>query len=216
MRTLTIARAALAVLALAAVPAQAGHGRKTIHETVPAAGASAVAIDFPVGELRIETGFANEVRVDLEVVCDRWFRSCENRIDDVELVSDLAGGTLHVEIRGYGRGHTGDLEVNGTITVPAGKELEVDMGVGELDITGVSGRLDVDLGVGEVTVRMPAAKVRSVSIDAGVGDTSLRLPGGAVGEARSFVSSEIDWSEGRGEARVSVDVGVGDAAVTLE
>jgi hypothetical protein len=156
------------------------------------------------------------VRVDLRVECDRWFRSCADRLDDVELASDWRGGKLHVEIRGYGHGHTGDLEVRGTIVVPAGRELQVDMGVGELDIRGVSGRLDVDLGVGDVTVRMAAADVRSVSIDAGVGDTTLRLPGGPVDDERSFVSSEIDWNEGRGAARVAVDVGVGDAVVTLE
>src|SRR4029453_2881788 len=211
----TIALACV-VLAMAVSPARADHGRKYIQETVAATGADSISVDFPVGELHVETGAGNDVLVDLKVVCDRWFRSCEDRIEDVKLASDLSGGKLHIEIRGFGHSHTGDLEVTGTITIPAGRELEVDMGVGELGVRGVSGRLDVVFGVGDITIRMPASAVRSVSIDAGVGDTRLRIPGGSVDEERSFVSSEIDWNEGRGDARVSVDVGVGDAAVTLE
>lgn len=214
MRTHILAGALIA--ALAASPAAADHGKKNLAQTIPAQEATSIAIDFPVGDLRIETGSGDTVRVDLKVECDRWFRSCDDRLEDVELRSELEHGKLHVDIRGYGHGHTGDLEVSGTITVPAHRALRVDMGVGQLDIDGVSGRLDVDLGVGEVTVRMPASAVRSVSIDAGVGDTTLRLPDGPVDEERSFVSSEIDWNGGRGEASVAVEVGVGDAVVRLE
>jgi hypothetical protein len=214
MRTHMLAGAL--IVALAASPAAADHGKKNLAQTIAAGEARSIAIDFPVGDLRIETGSGDTVRVDLKVECDRWFRSCEDRLEDVELRSDLENGKLHVDIRGYGHGHSGDLEVNGTITVPANRALRVDMGVGQLDIDGISGRLDVDLGVGDVTVRMPASAVRSVSIDAGVGDTTLRLPSGPVDDERSFVSSEIDWNEGRGEASVAVEVGVGDAVVRLE
>jgi hypothetical protein len=213
MRRLAIG---IIVMVLAVAPAQAGHGRKYIQETVPAVGVASISVDFPVGELHVVSAAGDEVGVDLKVTCDRWFRSCDSPIADVRLVSDLSAGKLRVEIKGFEHHHVGDLEVSGTITVPAGRELQVDMGVGELDIRGIASRLDVDLGVGEVTVRMPAAAVRSVAIDAGVGDTSLRLPSGSVDEERSVVSSGIDWSEGTGEARVSIDVGVGDAAVTLD
>lgn len=209
---------ACAALLLAAVPAAADHGRKNIAETLPAAHADSIQIDFPVGDLRIETAASaaeDTVRVDLRVTCDRWFRSCDDRLEDVRLESELAGDVLRIAIRGYGKGKS-DLEVDGTITIPAARRLGVDMGVGDLNISGVSKGLDVDLGVGEVRVRMPAAAVRSVTIDAGVGDTSLRLPSGRAAQTRSFVASETDWDGGRGEARVSVDVGVGDAVVTLE
>jgi hypothetical protein len=208
---------ACAVLAVAALPARADHGRKNLAETIPAAGATAIAIDFPVGDLRVETGTTDEVRVDLKVTCDRWFRSCADRIDDVRLVSSRKGERLSVEILGWEHGHSGgDLEVTGTITVPADRDLEIDMGVGELDVAVVSHQLDVDLGVGDVDVRMPAAAVKSVSLGAGVGDTSLRLPTGRVAEERSIVSSEIDWRNGSGESKLSVEVGVGDARVILE
>jgi hypothetical protein len=213
MRTFGIA---CAVLVLAGSPAQAGHSSKNIQETVAAAEAASIAVDFPVGELHIVNGDGKDVGVDLKVECDRWFRSCDDRIEDVKLASELIDGKLHLEIRGFGHHHSGDLEVTGTITVPAGRELKVDMGVGELEVRATATRLDVDLGVGDVTVRMPASVVHSVSIDAGVGDTRLRIPTGSVDEERSFVSSEIDWSEGPGGARVSVEVGVGDAAVTLD
>lgn len=209
---------AFAALLLAAVPAAADHGRKNIAETLPATAADGIEIEFPVGDLRIETAASaaeDTVRVDLRVTCDRWFRSCADRLEDVRLESHLSGDVLRIAIRGYGKGKS-DLEVDGTITIPAARQLSVEMGVGDLQISGVSKGLDVDLGVGEVRVRMPAAAVRSVTMDAGVGDTSLRLPSGHAAESRSFVTSETDWEDGRGEARVSVDVGVGDAVITLE
>ncbi len=208
---------ACAVLAVAALPARADHGRKLLVETIAAADTTAIAIDFPVGELRVQTGAGNDVLVDLKVECDRWFRSCAPRLEDVRLVSEIKHGKLTVEIEGWGHGHKGgDLEVRGTITVPANRALDIDMGVGELEVAVVSDQLTVDLGVGDVEVRMPVSAVKSVSLEAGVGGTSLRLPSGRVNDENAFVSSEIDWRDGSGASELAVAVGVGDARVTLD
>jgi hypothetical protein len=90
------------------------------------------------------------------------------------------------------------------------------MGVGELEVAGVDDDLSIDLGVGEVDVSVPEARFRSVDLDAGIGEASLRLPEGRYQGRRSFlIGSELDWHEGRGQAALVVDLGVGEVEVRL-
>jgi hypothetical protein len=207
---------ALALLVLA-VPARASNDeRRTISESFDLAAGQEVRVDFPVGELRLEGTDGTKVSAQIELTCKHESRRCAEAMERVELDSDVTAGRLRLEIDKEPGWFWDNLEIDAEIRLPADRHLRVEMGVGTLEVEGMRAELDLDLGVGEVDVTMPAERVHAVRLDAGVGETSLRLPGHWVDERRSLlVGSELQWDEGRGDADVWVDVGVGEATVRL-
>ncbi len=208
----------LAVCAALAPAAHAGERAKEIRRTFAVEEGRTVRLDLPVGEVRIEGADVAEVEAELRVTC-RWGsdEDCERLLDQVDLESRTTSRRLVIELVSDSSWRKTKLEIEGDFRVPKRAALEVDMGVGELDISGMEADLLADLGVGELTIRMPAAKVRSVGLDAGVGEAELLGAGTRVEGRRSMlVGSEVYWDEGEGEARVRADVGVGEITVSLE
>ena len=91
------------------------------------------------------------------------------------------------------------------------------MGVGNLNIEGLQGDQRIDLGVGDVKLWADKITVQSVEIEAGVGGTKIHGLERHLQERRSnFIGSEIYWNDGEGDAKIDVEVGVGEATVWLE
>ena len=207
----------LAVAALAGA-AHAGEKTREITRTIALEGDRILRIDLSVGEFRIEGGDTQEVRIDLRVEC-RWGDDddCDRLLDKVDLETRTSERRQYIELVSDSSWRKTKLEIEGDFRVPRTVALEVDMGVGELEIEGVTADVSADLGVGELSIRIPAAAVRSVGLDAGVGEAKLLGAGTHVEGRRSMlVGSEVFWDEGEGEARVRAEVGVGEATVYLE
>ncbi len=203
---------------LLATAAWAGQRSKEISTSFGVQAGQAVRLDLSVGEIRIQGADIDRVEAELQVEC-RWGsdEDCERLLEKVELESRSTERRRIVEVVSDSSWRKTKLEIEGDFRVPRGAALEVDMGVGELEVEGVERDLIVDLGVGEVMIRMPASKVGSVGLDAGVGEAELIGSGGRIEGRRSLlVGSEIYWDEGEGQARVRVDVGVGEITVWLE
>ena len=177
-----------------------------------------VRIDFKIGELRVETAQTDEIDVDLTVRCKGWGSSrCHEEMEELTLEFDSFGKEITVRIAGARKLKSRRLEMDGTITVPESSPLDIDMGIGDLDIHGAAEDVNVDMGIGEVTVWMPSDEVGSVSVDAGIGDASIRGGSTRVKGGRSMlIGAEVKWSDGPGDADVVVDLGIGDASVRLE
>jgi hypothetical protein len=175
-------------------------------------------LDFPVGELEIIGVEGSEFRIAVEGRCKRHSSRCDENLQEIELEIRERRGTLWVEVAPHSKWRWWDhLQIEATVKHPADRPLVVDMGVGELVIEGIRADLEVDLGVGEVSVDLPLEAVSSIHLDAGIGETELLVPDGWVEASRSFlIGSECRWRDGPGEARVRVDVGVGEAVVRLE
>jgi hypothetical protein len=103
----------------------------------------------------------------------------------------------------------GDVEVRGL----AGG-VSADIGVGDVLVEGVSGDVTIDLGVGDASVRAAAGHYGSVAGSGGVGDARLTVRGERVSSS-GFVGHSAEWT-GDGPHFIEIDVGVGDAKVTLE
>ncbi len=214
MRTLP-ALAALALLAAAPLAA-AGEGRE-IRRSFPASPGQAVRIDFTVGALRVEAGDGSEVQAELSARC-RWNTPrCRERLEEIDLAGRARPSRLHIEVTGLAVWQKTDLELEARFVVPRGLPLEIDMGVGELEVSGFEADVWVDLGVGEAEISLPAAKVASVTVDVGVGEATLHAPDSRLEGRRSrLLGSEVEWDEGKGSARVRVEVGVGELTLDLE
>ena len=208
---------ATALILLATSSAASAEKSKELIENYTLEPEQRLRIDVPVGELRIVPGKGQKIEVDLRVTCKWGSSNCDKALEDIHIESRSTDRRLTLEVEGFPKWHMKWLQTEGTIRVPVAASLDVDMGVGELEIEGLQGDQRIDLGVGEVTVWVDKAIVHSVAIDAGVGDAQLHGTDRPVQEHRSMlIGSELYWNDGPGEAKINVDVGVGEASVWLD
>lgn len=201
---------------LATLPASADEIVRKLDRQVSAADASAIHLDFPVGEVEVTAASGRQVTVHLELECDSLRQTrCVELAKKLELVSSTSGDSLRIGLKGWPKGGTKGLEANYRVSVPRDLPLKADLGVGEMEISGLQNDVTADVGVGEVEVTMAEDAVGSVSLDTGVGEASLYAQG-RHWESSGFIARELNWNKGRGKAEVRVDCGVGEAKVRLE
>lgn len=202
-------------LLCAAVPAGAKEVVRSFQKQLPAGNFDDIHIEIPVGELEIEASDSRQVEVKVELLCERQTSRCLEAAKDVRFVYTTDDGRLHFEMKDWPKAGTRGLHARARFSVPKDLALRAELGVGELTIQGIENDLDVDLGVGEVNVTLPAAVVKSVNLDTGIGEASLKAGGRRYESAGLFVRT-VHWDEGKGQARVKVDCGVGEANVALK
>ena len=200
------------LLALAAPAAARSLG--TLTGAWDSTGTRSVRVGFPVGELHIVESDGPEIRAALTVRCPEGSRACEERSRRIKLITDREGATRWLRVEGHSRLRDHGLKMELRLEVPRGMAVNVEMGVGDCQISGVSGDLKVELGIGDVEVSMREAIVHSVRASVGIGDATLRH-GGHSYDGSGFLGRKLHWLEGRGEGRVSVELGIGDVDVRL-
>jgi hypothetical protein len=170
---------------------------------------------FPVDEqsaIRLDTS----VEAEFTATCKRD-RDCEEVLGNLDFESHGSRNTLRIDLVGYPKWGKGRVELEGVVRVPRGMEIEVELGVGELEIKDLTGDLRVELGVGEINAWIDKDKTRAVTLDAGVGEVELYGAGTRLEGRRSMlVGSEVHWDEGPGQSRVFLEVGVGEISVWME
>lgn len=176
-----------------------------------------VLLDLPLGVIYVESGQPGRVEIDIVIQCDSPSERCRARADEIYLDADERRGSLSLDIRGFSGKLRGRPSVEVHLRLPTKSAIAIDLGVGEVEITGIRGDVEVDLGVGEVTIFAAEEVVRSLRLAAGVGDVDLRpRRSGQSDSGFLFLGNELHWDEGPGDASFSVDVGVGEVNVTLE
>ena len=226
---------AMLAVAVVAAPALAGTSR-VLQGSTEASGLDKVRLDAGVGDIELNAVHdGDQVTVEVELKPRRGgffssMKKAQREVDKAELRMDASRGVLRLEIEsesddrhfeehwiielpahlafdlelGVGDVQVRDLEGN----------LNVEIGVGELDATGVSGDLMVEIGVGDASIEASATDYGSVSGSGGVGDAKLTVQGQRVSSS-GFVGHSAEWS-GSGDHIIEIDVGVGDAKVTLD
>jgi hypothetical protein len=166
---------------------------------------SVLELNVPVGQVDIETYEGNEIILDVVVTesDDAWFSSTD--WDEIQLEKDISGKTVSLEIDAE------DTKQEWTLRIPKDASIDLDIGVGEVDIEDAARDVKVDMGVGSTDIELESDDYRSIYIETGVGDASLKGFDN-IESTRSVVSEEISW-RGEGKYMISVDVGVGDASV---
>ena len=217
MRHTHVAVLPLALAAALLSPAASRAVSRDLDATVSTAGVASLRLVLPVGEVEVRGDGGAELRAEFTIHCRRY-DSCAGKIENVHLDSTRHGDRLIFTVRGYPKLLNSDnMQLDGVVHVPAGLPLDIDMKVGELRVNDVGSDVRVDMGVGEVRVNVPADGVGRVHLDSGVGDATLRSPNGRLQARRSMlIGARLDWREGRGEALVDVDLGVGEVTVDLD
>ena len=211
-------RAALAAVAALCVAAPAGADSylQAGPKELPLEGASRLRLEFPVGRLTLEGDDGGTVRVLVRVECrERNYQDCKREANRIRIDHRRSGDRLVIEFEGI-RKEFGSPRVNVQVEVLVPRELasSVEMGVGELRVSGMRGDLDLELGVGELSVKVDEDGYRDAEAECGVGDATIRTEKGDVRE-RGFIGHTAHWSEGDGKSIVHGHVGIGEATITL-
>lgn len=226
---------AIVVTLVIATPLLAASPR-TLQGEVPATGLEIVRLDAGVGDIdvvAVDTADMVTVEVQLKARRGGFFSSmkkAQHEVDEAELRMDISKGVLRLEIETESDDR--HFEERWILGLPSHLDFDLDLGVGDVDIRGLTGALTADLGVGDLTA---TAVSGSLSIDIGVGDASVEAAAvdygsvdgsGGVGNAEltvrgveisssGFVGATAEWT-GEGPHTIEISAGVGDAKVTLE
>ena len=226
---------ALAVTLAIATPLAAGAPR-ILTGTVPAADLNAIRLDAGVGDIEvIAVDGAAEVSLEVQLKPRRGgffssLKKAQHEVDEAELRMDVSKGVLRLEIETDSNDR--HFEEKWTLELPARIDFNLDLGVGDVNIHGLSGEavidigvgelfaenvtgdLNIDIGVGDASVEAAARDYGSVEGSGGVGNAQLTVRGERISSS-GFVGKSAKWT-GDGAHVIEISVGVGDAKVTLE
>ena len=189
---------------------------RTLTKELSAEDVEWVFIDLPIGELEVKGTSGSSVQLHLKVKCeDRDNTKCRRAAEDLDLDVDQHSDDIEIGIDHWPKFRNKGMSLEGLLEIPRHLILEVELGVGEVDVYGMEDDIEIDVGVGEVSVEMEESEVRSVSLDTGVGEATLRL-GGRTIEGSGFIGHGLDWRDGPGKAYIEIDCGVGSIEVYLD
>lgn len=182
-----------------------------------------VVIDIPAGEVRVRNGAADRIAVNGTVV--RRFDSRRRLSKEQQIADDISAevvinGDEATVRRRFGpaaqgwnaRSHHSNVEL--TVTLPAGIDVEVGTRYGAVDIDGAFGNIDTDLRAGEVHVRTPRANVRDLTASVTIGEVHTYFGDHYIENEGLFPHSAHLHNAG-GRSDVNVHSTFGEVHVTL-
>ena len=227
----------LVITLILTVASLAAAGSRTLTSAVNASAVASLDLESGLGDVKITAiQGSDEVRVEVVLNPRRGgifssMRTAERDVAAASLTSRTDGETLMVGIDPPADDER-RFEEQWTIRIPARLAVEMDHGVGDVEITGMSSALELDSGVGDVAVsqragsvaldlgvgtavvRAPVAEMKSAEAASGVGDARITVKGETI-EGGGFISHAASW-QGDGSSMIEVSVGVGDAIIRLD
>lgn len=179
-------------------------------------GARHIRIEFPIGKFTLEGDDGQNVRVQVRIDCkDTDYDDCKDEARRVRIDHTTSGSVFRLEFSGVHKDWAGrHITVEAHVLVPHALAASLNMGVGKCDVTGMTRDLELEMGVGELHVRGEQTDYRDAEAESGVGDASIDTRDGRIRE-RGFIGHEAHWSEGRGAGSIRAHVGVGEANIDL-
>lgn len=226
----------LAFLMLAATPWALADTVKLSGQQA-ADGVSRLNLDVEVGDVTVRGADTDTISwtVELEPQ-DGWFsseKSVLEKLKDAKVQADIDDGELSLEMDYPGALDGDDAQATWVVTVPRAFAVTVELGVGEMEITAVSGGVKSNAGVGDIEINVPGgaisaevgvgdvdvatatASLGDVSLEAGVGDASADIRGQHHSGRQEYgPSSELKIS-GEGSDSIKLNAGVGDLDLTV-
>jgi hypothetical protein len=179
---------------------------KLISQKIDASELKSVRLEFPVGELSIETYDGHEIQLEIDIEAKRRWFSGKRDVDDIELDVQISGSRAYLEI------DEKKIEQHWRVRIPASLALEIDVGVGEIQVESFVNTLEVEMGVGSVEVEVAGNSYDSIHVSSGVGDATINGFEEPASNERNFISAESLY-RGDGDMEIEIEVGVGDIEV---
>lgn len=182
---------------------------RTISQSYSPKSAAELAIEVPVGSIELTTYNGDSVEVSVTITPkndDSWFSKNVN-LDKFEIESKHSTNELSLTI------DSDDIQQEWVVKVPQSMALELEMGVGKIDVEALTNSADIEVGVGNVTVETTLDDFRAISLESGVGKTSVKGFDKNIEHSKNMVSSDVKY-RGEGQHHINVEVGVGNAKVS--
>lgn len=180
----------------------------TRHHTFEGAEISSLRLNISVGTLRVEPSHTDDIEVTMVISAEKkgWLRRTPD-VEKMDFRSSLQGHRLRL---GF---NEKNVKTDWLVKVPDLDQLDIDLGIGTVDVYMATFSMAVNLGVGTINLQANASDVDTVDLSVGVGDTQVR--GGRRTESqRALVSSETS-ALGTGSNAIRARAGVGDITAEL-
>jgi hypothetical protein len=182
-----------------------------------------VIIDIPAGSVKIRNGAAGRIAVHGEV--RRHFDGYRRRAKEQSIANDITAeiaidGDEATVRRHFGPGAQSwsaksiHSDVDVTVDVPPGVDVDVSTRYGEVNIDGAFGKIDSDLRAGEVHVRTPRVNVRDLRASVLIGEVHTYF-GDHYIENEGVFPRTAHFHNAAGRSDVSVHSTFGEVHVTL-
>lgn len=210
--------------------------------TQAAADLDTLQMDAGIGEFRVRTHAADEIRWTWEIVGDADSlprETMQQRAAQFSLTHRVDGKRFILESEwpqdgDNDRNINDDVTERWTIYLPARLAVALDANIGEMTVEGVAGGLTLDFNIGEVDVEVPGG---DIVIDSNIGEVSVRSGTATPGVIDLGVNiGEVKYSEGEqyfeaeygfpigqsldldreGEDDIRVDLNIGEIDVEVE
>jgi hypothetical protein len=198
-----------------ACPLVAGDTVRTMKGQHSLESGQTLRLDIPVAEISIEGSNRDDILIETRIECEHSSRKCRERAEDIRYDSRSSRNFLDLTLEGFPKNTNHGPTVEIRIVQPRYLPIEIDLGVGELEIFEVEADLRIDLGVGEVEISMPREAIASVEVEVGIGDAELHPRVDHV-DRSGFLGSDLSWRGGSGDSEIVIEVGVGDVEIELE
>lgn len=194
----------VALIASVSLPAVAKNSL-SIEEAYDISSAGQVQFEIPVGSLDLRTHNSDEIIIEVRVKEqeDTWFSSWD--LDDIHLEKEMSGDSVRFFI------DADNAIQEWRVIVPSSVHLDIDVGVGEVDLEDVGNDIFVEVGVGEVDIDLDSDDYGRIDLDSGVGAADLSGFKNVDSERR-LISESTLW-RGNGSHEIRVEVGVGEIDV---
>ena len=205
----------VAFLALVAAPAL-GYDGRTVNHDIKTEDVRSVKIKQRIGDLAIQGGGSDTLAIEIQVQCaGSNTTDCRRAAAKVRVEWRRRGSRLDVRVLGSSRFSSRHIRIDTTIKMPNTLPLETDTAIGDVTIADLKSDIEVDIGEGNAKLTLKRKVVRRVNLDVGVGDARILLGGTQIDDSGKVLDA-VDWTNPEGKTIVEVDVGIGDAVVTLE
>ncbi len=206
LSSLMVISAAFSTLAITPVQAEVD---RSLSQTYGYDGQQ-VLLDMDVGSAEVFATDDKEIRVEVLVSQSdsSWFSFWDSvDLADVELDVDQASKRITLKLNDQD-----DLKQEWKIYLPREAAVNLNVGVGQVEVNNMESDVDIDLGVGHAQVKHSII-YHSVSLESGVGEVSVEDDGRALAIDRNFVRQAYYNEDNTGFGELSVNVGVGQIEV---
>lgn len=164
-----------------------------------------LVMEVPVGMVNVQVVDSDVVtyKVDVEDNSSSWFLFATD-LDSLILIEQITDQAILLKI------DEDSISQQWTLSVPKELALQIQVGVGNIDVDDFSQSLSADIGVGSAWIGVNSADYDRVSAAVGVGEIQVQgFTKGNLLKERVMVSDQLTYS-GTGNHQIDIEIGVGD------
>ncbi|MCL1058309.1 hypothetical protein L2729_09915 [Shewanella gelidimarina] len=169
-----------------------------------------VNLDMDIGSAKFIATDNSEIKIEVvvESADTNWlFFWGDTDLNKVAIESTVTTSNISLMLS-----EQGNIEQQWTVYLPTQAALSLDVGIGSVEVTGLSNNIDIELGIGSARVEHQTL-FNTVELDSGVGDVSISELGKQLAVEDNVLAQSYSSKDLSGEAALSVDVGVGEIVV---